>query len=109
MDHESNDITSNIDLRPIVGLLSSESEQVIEILTVDAIKKHRLLVDRAERLFQTAHKDDQGVNKEPNEAHIAYSRTMCIVWFGRILIFKWCWPREIWLSCRSFRKACYSA
>jgi len=72
MDHESNDITSDIDLRPIVGLLSKEPEHVIEILTVDAIKKHRTLVDRAERLFQIAHTDDRGDDKEPSEAHVAY-------------------------------------
>lgn len=72
MGHEKNDIASDIDLRPIVGLLSNESEQVIEILTVDAIKKHRTLVDRAERLFQIAHTGDRGVDKEPSEAHVAY-------------------------------------
>jgi hypothetical protein len=70
MDHESSEITSDIDLRPIVGLLSKEPEHVIEILTVDAIKKHRTLVDRAERLFQIAHTDDRG--GEPSEAHVAY-------------------------------------
>lgn len=72
MDHESNQITSDIDLRPIVGLLSKEPEHVIEILTVDAIKKHRTLVDRAERLFQIAHTNDRGGDKEPSEAHVAY-------------------------------------
>jgi len=72
MDHERNDIAADIDLRAIVGLLSGETERVIEILTVDAIKKHRTLVDRAERLFEIAHKDDRGINKEPSEAHVAY-------------------------------------
>ncbi|RVN80002.1 transcriptional repressor TraM [Sinorhizobium meliloti] len=72
MDHERNDITADIDLRPIVGLLSNESEHVIEILTVGAIKKHRTLVDRAERLFQIAHGGGRGGDKEPSEAHVAY-------------------------------------
>jgi len=71
MDHERNDITADIDLRPIVGLLSNESDQVIEILTIDAIKKHRSLVDRAERLFQIAQAGDKD-GKEPSEAHVAY-------------------------------------
>jgi len=71
MDHERNDITADIDLRPIVGLLSNESDQVIEILTIDAIKKHRSLVDRAERLFQIAQVGNRD-GKEPSEAHVAY-------------------------------------
>lgn len=72
MGHERNDITTDIDLRPILGLLSNEPEQVIEILTVGAIKKHRTLVDRAERLFQIAYAGGRGVDKEPSEAHVAY-------------------------------------
>lgn len=71
MDRERNDTTADIDLRPIVGLLSNESDQVIEILTIDAIKKHRTLVDRAERLFQIAQGGDRD-GKEPGEAHVAY-------------------------------------
>lgn len=72
MGDERNDIASDIDLRPIVGLLSKESEEVIEILTVDAIKKHRTLVERAEKLFQVAHPGGKVVDKEPSEAHVAY-------------------------------------
>jgi len=72
MGHERNDITAHIDLRPIVGLLSNESEQVIEILTVGAIKKHRTLVDRAERMFQIAHAGGRDDDKEPSEAYLAY-------------------------------------
>lgn len=72
MGHERNDTTTDMDLRPIIGLLSNESEQVVEILTVGAIKKHRTLVDRAERLFQIAHPDGGGADKEPSEAHVAY-------------------------------------
>ncbi|OWW01869.1 transcriptional regulator [Rhizobium sp. R72] len=72
MGYERNDTSKDIDLRPIVGLLSNESEQVIEILTVGAIKKHRTLVDRAERMFQVAHAGDRGDEKEPSDAHLAY-------------------------------------
>lgn len=72
MDHESNETTSDVDLRPVVGLLSKEPEQVIEILTIDAIKTHRTLVDRAERLFEIAQANERGGNEEPNESHVAY-------------------------------------
>ena len=72
MGHERNGTTPDIDLRPIVGLLADESEQVIEILTVEAIKKHRTLVERAERLFQVAHPSSQLIDTEPSEARVAY-------------------------------------
>ncbi|NLS07311.1 transcriptional regulator [Rhizobium sp. P32RR-XVIII] len=72
MGHERNDITTDIDLRPIVGLLSNESEQVVEILTVGAIKRHRTLVDRAEKMFQVAHAAERDDKNEPNDAHLAY-------------------------------------
>ncbi|MGO4440988.1 transcriptional repressor TraM [Rhizobium sp. RAF56] len=65
-------MTADIDLRPIVGLLSNESEQVVEILTIGAIKKHRTLVDRAERMFQIAHAGCRDDDKEPSEAYLAY-------------------------------------
>lgn len=72
MTLERSDVTRDIDLRPIVGLLSHETEQVIETLTVGAIKKHRKLVDRAERMFQLARSDEQQSGKSANKAHMAY-------------------------------------
>jgi hypothetical protein len=72
MGYERNDITTDIDLRPIVGLLSNESEQVVEILTVGAIKKHRTLVDHAERMFQVVHAGGRANEKEASDAHLAY-------------------------------------
>ncbi|UFX13002.1 transcriptional repressor TraM [Sinorhizobium meliloti] len=72
MGYERNDTATDIDLRPIIGLLSNEPEQVVEILTVGAIKKHRKLVDRAERMFQVAHAGCRDDVKEPGDAHLAY-------------------------------------
>lgn len=72
MSCERNGITKDVDLRPIVGLLSNESEQIIEILTVGAIKKHRKLVDRAERMFQVVHADERKEEGKPSDAYLAY-------------------------------------
>ncbi|MBD9445057.1 MULTISPECIES: transcriptional repressor TraM [Pseudomonadota] len=72
MGYERNDTATDIDLRPIIGLLSNESQQVVEILTVGAIKKHRKLVDRAERMFQVAHAGDRDDENKPSDAHLAY-------------------------------------
>ncbi len=72
MSNDKNMITKDVDLPPIVGLLSDESEQTIEILTIGAIKKHRKLVDRAERMFQHAHASDKTREAAPSEAYIGY-------------------------------------
>ncbi|WP_208245070.1 transcriptional repressor TraM (plasmid) [Rhizobium sp. T1470] len=72
MSYERNIITKDVDLPPLVGLLSSESEQTIEILTIGAIKKHRKLVDRAERLFQDVRASERKQEGEPDKAYLAY-------------------------------------
>ncbi|XUY30110.1 transcriptional repressor TraM (plasmid) [Agrobacterium sp. rho-8.1] len=39
-------------IRPVVGLTRGLSVTDLEILTVDAIRTHRILVDKADKLFQ---------------------------------------------------------
>ncbi|ARS66164.1 transcriptional regulator [Sinorhizobium meliloti] len=72
MSYERNSITRDVELPPIVGLLSNESEKTIEILTVGAIKKHRKLLDRAERLFQDVRANERKDEGEPDKAYLAY-------------------------------------
>jgi TraR antiactivator len=72
MTFEGSEMTSDIDLRPLVGLLANESEDVIETLTIGAIKKHRKLVDHAEQMFQLAQAGEQGNVKDATAAHLAY-------------------------------------
>jgi len=72
MSYERNIITRDVELPPIVGLLSNESERTIEILTIGAIKKHRKLVDRAERLFQDVRASERKQEDEPDKTYLAY-------------------------------------
>jgi TraR antiactivator len=72
MTFEGSEMTSDIDLRPLVGLLANESEDVIETLTVGAIKKHHKLVDHAEQMFQLAQAGEQGNVNDATAAHLAY-------------------------------------
>lgn len=72
MSGDRNITIKDVDLPPVVGLLSDESEQTIEILTIGAIKKHRKLVDRAERMFQDVQANDKTKQLEPSAAYIGY-------------------------------------
>lgn len=72
MNSDGNTITRDVDLPSVIGLLCGESEQTVETLTIGAIKRHRKLVGRAERMFQDVH--ENGVKKEPQptDAYIGY-------------------------------------
>lgn len=72
MSYERNTITRDVELPPIVGLLSNASDKTIEILTVGAIKKHRKLVDRAERTFQDVRANERKDDGGPDKAYLAY-------------------------------------
>jgi hypothetical protein len=52
MDRDERLTSKTVDLRPIVGLLHELPEALVERLTVQAIRDHRELVERAENLFQ---------------------------------------------------------
>jgi hypothetical protein len=52
MSVEENGRDFDVDLKPLVGLLAGVSQETIEQLAVDAIKRHRVLVERAEALFR---------------------------------------------------------
>ncbi|MDH0912458.1 transcriptional repressor TraM [Rhizobium pusense] len=60
MSKEENGTIEDVDLRPLVGLLAGVPERIIEGLTVEAIKKHRDLVEKAEILFQNLPTNAQG-------------------------------------------------
>lgn len=62
----------NVELRPLIGLLAGVPEATIEHLTIEAIKTHRELVDKAERLFQELQAGIAGETETGSAAHIAY-------------------------------------
>lgn len=72
MSYQRDGTTTDVNLRPIVGLLSNAPEQTIEILTVSAIKKHRILVERAESLFQLLAADDGVPHNGSDDNYLAY-------------------------------------
>lgn len=62
----------DIDLKPLAGLLAGISEPVVEHLTLQAIRKHRFLVNRAEALFQDMPECVRPGTEHPSDGHIAY-------------------------------------
>lgn len=61
-----------VDLRPLVGLLNGLPSPLVEQLTIDAIREHRKLLDRAENLFNELPADIKAGKQAGGDAHIAY-------------------------------------
>ncbi|MGL3609191.1 transcriptional repressor TraM [Rhizobium sp. G187] len=62
----------SVELKPLVGLLAGVPEQSIEQLTVEAIKTHRSLVEKAENLFQALPPDVWTGKVAGGAEHLAY-------------------------------------
>lgn len=69
---EANGKFIDVDLRPLVGLLTDVPEPVVERLTRDAMKTHRELVAKAEALFNELPADQRSSASAGSDAHIAY-------------------------------------
>lgn len=72
MSDDANGKLADVDLRPLVGLLAEIPEPVIEHLTIEAIRVHRRLVEKAEALFNALPDNLPKSAALDNEAYIAY-------------------------------------
>lgn len=61
-----------VDLKPLVGLLYGLPSPLIERLTIDAIREHRELLERAENLFHELPADVKAGKGVVGDAHVAY-------------------------------------
>ena len=61
-----------VDLKPLIGLLDGIPATIIEIMTKDAIRDHRALVELAEARFNALPADIKAGKAAGGEAHIAY-------------------------------------
>lgn len=52
MESEDATLTKKVELRPVIGLTRGLPPADLEILTVEAIRAHRRLVEKADELFQ---------------------------------------------------------
>ncbi|RWE05063.1 MAG: transcriptional regulator [Mesorhizobium sp.] len=71
---ESDDATlkEKFELRPIMGLTSGLPPTDLETLTIDAIRTHRRLVDKADQLFQASPEEYKSRNVIGGARHLCY-------------------------------------
>ncbi|MDM9620454.1 transcriptional regulator [Rhizobium sp. AC44/96] len=62
----------DLTLRPVAGLLKGVPEDVVEQLTVTAIKRHRDLVSKADTLFHKLPPDIKAGNEPTGLDHVEY-------------------------------------
>ncbi|MHB0952778.1 MAG: transcriptional repressor TraM [Allorhizobium sp.] len=61
-----------VDLKPLVGLLRGLPSPLVEHLTIEAIREHRELLERAEKLFNDLPSELKSGRQAGGEAHVAY-------------------------------------
>ena len=61
-----------VDLTPLIGLLEGLPPAIVEHLTIEAIRDHRALLDRAETLFNALPVEIRAGKQAGGEAHVAY-------------------------------------
>jgi len=72
MADEANGAQIDVELRPLIGLLADAQEPIVELLTVQAIKTHRELVQKAEALFEALSAEERSGAASGSAAHVTY-------------------------------------
>lgn len=76
MDSENSAVSDTCELRPVIGLTSGLATADVETLTVNAIRRHRQLLEKADQLFQ-ALPDDYRIGKAAGGIqHLEYIEAM---------------------------------
>ncbi|MGO6748130.1 transcriptional repressor TraM [Rhizobium ruizarguesonis] len=69
-------VSDTSELRPVIGLIRGLDTAEIEILTVNAIRLHRQLVEKADQLFQALPADHKTRTAVGGEQHLEYVEAM---------------------------------
>lgn len=72
MDSNEAALTEKLELRPVFGLTQGLPSVDLEMLTVEAIRKHRLLVAKADELYQALPQDYQDGRATGGVQHLKY-------------------------------------
>lgn len=72
MDPKDVPSMEKLELRPVFGLTQGLPAADLEALTVDAIRRHRQLVERADALYQTLPEDYQTGRTNGGAQHLEY-------------------------------------
>ncbi|MGM4985926.1 MULTISPECIES: transcriptional repressor TraM [Rhizobium] len=69
-------VSDSSELRPVIGLTRGLDTADIETLTINAVRLHRLLVDKADQLFQALPADHKTGKAVGGEQHLEYVEAM---------------------------------
>ncbi|MBW9069975.1 transcriptional repressor TraM [Agrobacterium pusense] len=76
MDLKDSAVSETCELRPVIGLTRGLSSADIEALTINAIRLHRQLVERADQLFQVLPDDIKTGTSTGGTQHLEYIEAM---------------------------------
>jgi hypothetical protein len=76
MDLNDQAVSDTCELRPVIGLTRGLPSSDIETLTVNAIRLHRQLVEKADQLFQVLPDDIKNGKAAGGEQHLEYIAAM---------------------------------
>lgn len=76
MNSENSAVSDTCELRPVIGLTRGLAKADIETLTVNAIRLHRHLVEKADQLFQALPDDHKTGTAAGGEQHLEYIEAM---------------------------------
>ncbi|AAK91095.1 MULTISPECIES: transcriptional repressor TraM [Rhizobium/Agrobacterium group] len=72
MESEDATLTKKVELRPLVGLTRGLHPADLEKLTIDAIRAHRRLVEKADELFQALPESYKSGKEVGGPQHLCY-------------------------------------
>ncbi|MBB4116941.1 hypothetical protein FHT80_006322 [Rhizobium sp. BK226] len=76
MSSENETVTDTCELRPVIGLTRGLATADLETLTINAIRLHRQLVEKADQLFQVLPDEYKTGTAAGGEQHLEYVEAM---------------------------------
>ncbi|MBX5272658.1 transcriptional regulator [Rhizobium sp. NLR17b] len=76
MDLKDSAVPDTCELRPVIGLTRGLPSSDLEILTINAIRLHRQLVERADQLFQALPEEYKTGKEAGGTQHLEYIEMM---------------------------------
>ncbi|QXC52311.1 transcriptional repressor TraM (plasmid) [Agrobacterium salinitolerans] len=76
MNLQDSAVSDTCELRPVIGLTRGLPSSDIETLTINAIRLHRQIVEKADQLYQALPEDYQTGKSVGGEQHLKYIEAM---------------------------------
>ncbi|WP_430246261.1 transcriptional repressor TraM [Neorhizobium sp. DAR64861/K0K2] len=76
MDLKHSAVSDTTELRPVIGLTNGLAPADVETLTVNAIRLHRQLLDKADQLFQALPEEHRTAKVTGGLQHLEYIEAM---------------------------------